>query len=262
MGLILNLLAAVLFLTGYAFSHAFNFYLLAGRRIPLAKVCRLVFCASALNKLLFTGSGFLAASRLGRDETETKSSQILAVFVLLELLSVSGWLAAGIFFGARMAKGAPLILAVFLAIVLAALWFKLRPKKGDAGSPSWKDSFKTAPRYVLLVMPLIVINAFLFAAYYFFFFRAFGAALSLLATIKIVAVSFTAGYLSPAPSGLGFKDAGLAALLVAAGLSPGLAITLAVVDRLLVSIFWVFLGGGSAIELAKQEFRRRTKKNG
>ena len=110
-------------------------------------------------------------------------------------------------------------------------------------------------------MPFVGFNMVLFVAYYFFLFKFYQFTPSFIDIIKIVAVSFTLGYLSPAPTGLGFKDVALVLLLVDAGLDSRAAFSMAIFDRGFNTLFWGILGSILGFDLIKEEFKKRFHKN-
>ena len=236
---------------------AINFYLLVHRKINLKEAFKLICVAAALNKLLFTGSGYLASSYFSRNKN-LPFYKALSAFFLLEFLAVSLWLTLGVYFGAKIAIRMPLILVVVLIIFGIMVWLKK-----DKFIPSIKNIlkyFKEMGARVFMVIPFVIINVVLFIIYYFFLFRLFNFHTEMLNIIKIVSVSFTIGYLSFAPTGLGFKDTGLVLLLMENGLSLNVALSIAIIDRVIITVFWGILGAVVGYDLIREEIKKRFKK--
>ncbi|MCP4652137.1 MAG: hypothetical protein GY858_01980 [Candidatus Omnitrophica bacterium] len=236
--------------------NAFIFYLLVSREIKMKEAYRLTCTATALNKVFFTGSGFLAGSYFSRNKN-LPSFKALGAFFILEILSASLWLILGLYFGAKLAVKVPLVLIVALLFVAIALWIK---RKSINSFKNVLNYFKNIGSQVALVVPLVAFSALFFVFYYYHLFNFFDFSLGFLETIKIIAVSFTLGYLSPAPAGLGFKETGMVLLLKSAGIDSGVAISVAVCDRVLTTLFWGGLGGIFGFDLIKEELSRRFKK--
>lgn len=265
-----------------SFLNATNFYILinSGRRIPFdfeldekdreslsAKRVRMKISfriafklsavAMALNKLLFTGSGYIASSYFSRDK-DLAFYKTLSVFVLLEFLSASLWLGIGTYFGAKLAIKMPLVFVTVMIILGMVIWFS--KAKFVVSIKKILDSLKEIGSRILWVMPFIIANIGLRIFYYFFLFKLFGFQLDILSIIKIVSVSFAIGYLSPAPGGLGFKDTGLVLLLVDEGSPITGALSIAVLDRIITTSFWAILGSFLGFGLIKDEIRKRWSK--
>jgi len=232
---------------------ALNFYILVSRKVSLKQALQWTAAAAALNKLFFTGTGYLALSYFSGVK-ELKFSRILAAFFALEFFSLIGWLIGGIYFGAKTAFNIPLVFLIVLLVLAVTFWIK---------KDKLKNFFESLTAYLKELGPLVplasffgICSVFLGAVYYYFLFGIFGFKPGLWDIYKIVSVSFTAGYLSPAPAGLGFKDAGLVALLVQRGLPLNSAVALALWDRVIITVFWLSAGMIFAPSIIKDFFRR------
>lgn len=234
-----------------------NFYLLVNREMGLKEAFKLTCAAVALNKFLFTGSGYLACSYFFRNKSLT-FPQALSAFFLLEFLPISLWLILGIYFGAKLSREVSWVFALAL-IILMALSYKRKAKlillmKDVLGQLS------EMKKRLVWVFPLIVFNMGTIITYYFLLFRLFDFYPSIANIIKIISVSFSLGYLSPAPGGLGFKETGLVLLLMKNGLGISASLFLTVLDRALITIFWGALGMVTGFNLIKEEIRKRWRK--
>ncbi len=234
------------------------FYLLVYPGLNIKEAFKLVIVAVALNKLFFSGSGYFASSYFFRNKN-LSFYKALAAFLLLEALGVLLWTGVGVYFGVELAIKIPLVFILFLALFLLIIWFQRQ--KFVKAARSILGTFRSMSWRILLVIPLIILNMILFAGYYFFLFRIFNFHPGTLSIIKIISVSFTIGYLSPAPAGLGFKDTGLVLLLVNSGVALSAAISLAVFDRVFVTVFWGISGSVFGYDLIREEVKRRFKRN-
>jgi len=246
----------VLILT--AIINALIFIILINGKISFRTSFRLTSSASALNKILFTGSGYLASSYFSRNKS-LSFHNTFGAFFLMEFLGVSFWLILGIYFGAKLAVKIPWFIIPILIVFVIAAWFK--KDKLIGGLRNALNHFKKTWVRIIIVMPFVAINMALFVFYYFFIFDLYGFHPSIINIVKIVSVSFTVGYLSPAPAGAGFKDTGLVLLLINSGLTFTNAVVIAVFDRVFVTVFWGLLGGIFGYSLIKEEIKRRFKKN-
>ena len=119
------------------------------------------------------------------------------------------------------------------------------------------SNFKNFGNRLFAILPIVVLNMAIYTMYYHFLFNFFDFHLQAIDIIKIIAVSFTVGYLSFAPSGIGFKDTGLVLLLTGQGIPLDGAIMFALTDRLIVTVFWIGLGSFAGFDLIKLEFKKR-----
>ncbi len=253
----MNIFFVFFSLFGFAILNAIIFFILCNKNINFKETLKLTILASALNKLFFTGSGYLASSYLYRDENIT-SSKIFTAFLFLEFFSVSFWIFLGIYFGAELVIRLPIILVLGVIGFSIMVWVK----KNKFGL-ILKDlliHFRNIGNKLFLIMPFVLLNMAVYAIYYFFLFRCFNFYLDVTGIIKIVAVSFTLGYLSFAPAGIGFKDTGLVLLLIGQGIALDGAIMFALADRLIVTFFWAGLGSLVGFDLIKEEFKKRFKR--
>lgn len=239
---------------------ALIFYLLVKplRKISLREAFKLISVARALNKLLLTGSGFFASSYFAQDKNLT-FSQSLGVFFLLEFLYVALWLPLGIYFGAKLALKIPWFFIVTILMLLAPIaWSK--KKKLILAIRNSLGYFRKIGKRILSVMPLVILQISLVILYYFFLFKFFNFHPDFLNITKIVSISFTLGYLSPAPTGLGFKEGGFVALLLTSGVSLSNALSIAIFDRVFTTIFWGILGALTGFPLIRKSLKERPKK--
>ncbi|RLG12065.1 hypothetical protein DRN69_07070, partial [Candidatus Pacearchaeota archaeon] len=233
------------------------FYIFVYPELKIKDSFKLIVTAAALNKLLFTGSGYLTSSYLSRNK-DLSFYKALSAFLLLEALGVSLWIGMGVYFGVKLVIKVPSIIILVLAfLLLLMLW--LQRQKFIKAAKNILMTFKNMGKRVPLIIPLIILNMVLSIAYYFLLFRIFNFHPGFLSIIKIISISFTVGYLSPAPAGLGFKDTGMVLLLVNSGLKLNTAISLAILDRVIVTVFWAILGSIFSYDLIKEEIKRRFK---
>jgi len=233
------------------------FYILIQKKIKFLIACKLVSVAFALNRLLFTASGFIVSSYLFPKKKDSSFSETLGAFFVMELLGILPWLSLGVYFGVSLSLKIPWVFWIFLFFLLLFLTFRYR---------YLRDNFSKIKRYFVelsknafKVIPLIIFNQFLYVFYYYFLFSLFGFFPHFMQIIKIISLSFSLGYLSPAPAGLGFKDTGMVLLLVNSGLKLNTAISLAILDRVTVTVFWAILGSIFSYDLIKEEIRKRFK---
>jgi len=248
----------VLMLVLIALAHAGAFYFLFGRTITYREALRINCAAIALNKIFFSGTGFVMAGSLAKNKN-ISWQKVLGVFLVLEGLSVIPWLIAGCFFGITFAAvNAYIVLAVIL-FGLLFIWIKrekfrkvlfdMRVHAGQIG------------KNIVYALPCIILEMFLFFCYYVFLFQGYALNITGFNIFKIVAVSFSAGYLSPAPSGLGFKDAALAGLLLLQGVAAGKAAMIMAFDRLIIMVFWLAMGFIAAGDLLYAVWCKKFAKN-
>jgi uncharacterized protein (TIRG00374 family) len=215
------------------------FWILLNRQVPLRKAIQGTTAAGALNKIFLTGAGYAAVSAALKNDS-VPFYKSLASFAALELFSVLPWIIAGLYFGAQLAARTHWFLIVFFAL---AFFFILNKKKrlGDFISNA-AGYFKETSRNILAVVPLVLLNIIAGACYYLLLFKAFGLRIPWGEVVKLIAVSFTIGYLSPLPAGLGIKESGMTFLLMQAGVPFKQSVALAVADRLVITLFYVACG--------------------
>jgi len=235
---------------------AVNFYLFVGRQVSIKESFKLVTSALALNKLLFTGSGYLVSSFFSRSKN-LPFYKTLTVFAFLEFMGNSLWLILGIYFGAKLAIRVPLALIIIL--IIFGITFLFKRHKFILFFKNILQYFKEVGARIFLILPFTITNVFLVVLYYFFLFRFFSFHTGIPSILKIVSVSFTIGYLSPAPSGIGFKDTGLVLLLVREGIDLPGALSIAIWDRLITTFFWISLGGVVGFNLIKEVMKEKFK---
>ncbi len=252
--MILNSMLVFLALSFSIFICAIILLVLLNKDIKLWQAIKLICICGALNKFLLTGSGYLAISR-GLKINGLPFYKSLSAFAIFELFSILPWLICGLYFGAKVAIEIPSVLIIFLAIVLFFIIFK---------KENTQRFLKNALNYVKeskfnipKILPLVLINAILGVAYYFFLLRCFSVEFSILELFKIVTVAFTVGYLSPAPAGLGFKEGSLVFLLMQKGLLLKDSMAIAVVDRVIATGFYAVLGFLFGARIIKDEIGKR-----
>jgi len=254
-----SLIYIIIILLLISIVNAVDFYILIYPELTVKEAFKLITTATALNKLLFTGSGYLTASYLSRNKN-LPFYKALSAFLLLEAMGVSLWLGLGVYFGSKFAVKMPAITVPILVLIMLLIW--LRRQKFIKAVKKILTALKDMGKRLPSIMPFIILNMILFFGYYFFLFRFFNFHPQPLEIIKIISVSFTIGYLSPAPAGAGFKDTGLVLLLMNGGLALNPAIFIAVFDRIFVIVFWGLLGGIFGYSLLKNEIKRRFKRSG
>ena len=231
------------------------FYILIQKKIKFFTACKLVSIAFALNRLLFTASGFIASSYLFQKKKNLNFSETLGAFFVMELLGVLLWLSLGVYFGVSLSLEIPWIFWIFLFFLLLFLTFRYR---------YLRDNFSKIKRYFVelsknafKVIPLVILNQFLYVFYYYSLFSLFGFFPHFMQIIKIISLSFSLGYLSPAPTGLGLKDASLVFLLVKEGVPLNSSILCTFLDRVLVTGFWTLMGALLGFNIIKKAVEDR-----
>jgi uncharacterized protein (TIRG00374 family) len=253
-------LMLALCLMGIAGNHAFGFFL-AARDISPSAAARMSFAALGLNKIFFTGTGYVLTAYFGRGRTMA-GPKAMAIFIVLEAVFFSVWIGCGLYYGGRLLiDRAPYGLLAAGALIAAAaivkrdkvlqLFRELPSRCAEMGSR------------LFAVVPLAIVNVALSLLYYQALFACFGHVASMDSVLKTASIAISAGYLSPAPGGLGFKDAGLAALLMEQGVPAGSAVAIAFWDRVITTAFWALLGVVFAFDTVREEvgsrIRRRRK---
>ena len=253
----LGLAGIIIVFSLMALERALIFYLLLNRQISFGGAFKLTSTATALNKLFFSGSGYLASSYFSRGGS-LSFAEALSAFLILEGLCVLAWLITGIFWGTQLALRIPAALIFAAAAVL--LVFLFRRDKFISAARQLISALKTMGPRVPLVLPLVALDMVLFVGYYRFLLEFFKVCLPVAGIVKIIAVSFTAGYFSPTPAGLGFRDAGLVFMLVKQSIPAVVALSIALADRVITMVFWAGLGLLTGFDVIKEEVRRRFKK--
>lgn len=236
------------------------FWFFLGKQIKLLDAIKVSCAAIALNRLFFVGSGYAAMSyKLKRDDLPLHKS--ISSFLAVELFLVSPWLISGLYFGSKFALKIPPFFSVLLAALLILLFYKKKKAMG-ALKDAWLH-FKSIRMNIFVILPIVLINFFSGILYYFFLLKAFGFTFSLTEILKVATVAFNIGYLSPAPSGLGFKESGLVFLLMQKDLSLKSSLSIALTDRALVTALYLILGflfGSGIIQKEIKAFFKRNKK--
>jgi uncharacterized protein (TIRG00374 family) len=242
-------------LVGIVLNHAFGFFLAAGG-VSFAAALRLCCTAQGLNKLLFTGTGYVLSAYFSRDAA-IKASKAMAIFIILEVVFFSLWIAGGLYFGATLLAAHAQLWAAAAALLAAAaaVFFKRKRARqylseisSHLGEMGWR---------LLLVVPLALVNLGLSLVYYSALFELMGQSLPPVSVLRVVSIAISMGYLSPAPGGLGVKDVGMAAVLMEQGVPLEAAAAIACIDRVLTTGFWASLGLIFGFRLFKQEIACR-----
>ncbi|MFH1767678.1 MAG: lysylphosphatidylglycerol synthase domain-containing protein [Candidatus Omnitrophota bacterium] len=218
---------------------ALCFYLLAGRKITFKEAFKLSSTATALNRLFFTGSGYLASSYFARAKN-IPFGQTLSAFAVLEFINVSPWLCFGFYFGAKLTFKIPFVIPLLLVLFAVTAW--LKKSKIFYAVKKVTAHLKKTGRKILFIIPFAVINMLLYLIYYTLIFKTFHFSTSLLNILKITSLSLTVGYLSFMPAGLGFKETTLVMLLKDNGVILNHAVNIAIADRVCYTLFWAILG--------------------
>jgi uncharacterized membrane protein YbhN (UPF0104 family) len=250
------LICAILVLLLRAIFAAGIFYILSGKKAAWFNCLKLTVVAGALNKLFVSASGFIAGSYCSRF-VGLPVGVVLGNFFIAELLSVSGWILLAIYFGARTVAIAPVYLVAGILCLLVLIYFQRA-----RGLKLWRllrDQTANMGRNIVWCGLYAGLDMFLFAFYYKVLFLYFKLDIAANKILEIIALSFSAGYLSPTPSGLGVKDAALVGLLMAQGVPGANAGLIAIVDRLIITGFWLAIGFFVSADLLKQAWINRKK---
>ncbi len=249
--------AAVIAVLGFGL--LVNSYLLCvllNRKTGFLEGVRLFSVASALNKLLLSGSGYAALSwKLKRDAVPLGRS--LSAFAVFEFFSTAPWLLMGFYFGADAALKMPVIPAVI--VIFLAVFLFARRKKISVFVRETRSYLNETKGRVFILPALAALNVCACVGYYFFLSRIFAMHLTLVEIARIFSVSFTVGYLSPVPSGLGIKESSLVLLLTRHGIPLRDSIFFSVTDRIVTTGFYLVLGFLFGAELIIGEMRRRAR---
>lgn len=234
-----NIVLILISLVLTSFISSAMLFVLLNRRLKFFQAFKLFNALAALNKLLLTGSGYAAAGFRLKKENFPLSLSISSL-AALEIFSVLPWLLFGFYFGAASGVKFPVFFAIaFCVIALSAAY---KAKALFARIKEIAGHFAEIRFGLLAVVPLGLLNVAVGTAYYFFLCRAFGVNLGTLDVLKASTVSFTIGYLSIFPSGIGIKEAGLVFLLVKNGALLSQAFSVALADRILATVFWGLAG--------------------
>ncbi|MFA5363351.1 MAG: lysylphosphatidylglycerol synthase domain-containing protein [Candidatus Omnitrophota bacterium] len=225
--------------------------------IKLWEAVRLNCVATALNKIFFTGTGYAALSwKLKKDNIPYHKT--LSALALIELSISLPWIACGLFFGVRVGWEAPLI---FLgAIGLIAVFLAVRKNKIKDFLGKIFGYLKDIAPNIMGFIPVISLNFLLGWGYYFLLFKTFGLSISIFDVLEVVSVAFSAGYLSPIPSGLGIKDSGIIYMLMKHGVPFKNALIIAMADRGIVTGLYLILGFLFGADIIRQEIKSKFKR--
>ncbi len=237
------------------------FWLLLGKAVKIGRAFQLSTAALVLNKFLLTGAGYAAASaKLKNDNVAFHKS--LPAFIFMEFLFVVPLLASGLYYGAHIVVRAPLFLLGFILLLAIFALYKRKKIKGFFREVA--SEAKAASAHLWLIIPLVAANIFLIIVYYKLLLGVFNIPLSFYEIYKLVAVSFTIGYLSPVPSGLAFKEGSLIYLLMQKGQAFNTALSLAITDRAIITGFYIILGflcaGHIVFSAVREEYVKRVNK--
>lgn len=246
-----------LVLLGAVFIHATIFWVVIKKKVPFSSAVRLTCVAMALNRLFLSGSGYAAMSwKLKKENIPLHKS--LSSFMVFEVFSTLPWLILGIYFGARVTAKSH-ILPISLILVFIALAFCFKKKQVLRFIRDATAYLKQVKFDFMVILPLVLLNLALGIIYYYFLLAAFGFVFSLTEVFKIATVSFTVGYLSPAPSGIGFKEAGIVYLLMRQNLALKSALSVAIADRVMVSVFYIVMGLLCGSKMIISELKRGSR---
>ncbi|OGQ96075.1 MAG: hypothetical protein A2521_13280 [Deltaproteobacteria bacterium RIFOXYD12_FULL_57_12] len=250
----MNQIGIIFALTGITLLQGLNFYLLVNRRIKFFEAFRLVSVAAAFNRILLTGTGYVAGSLFSRNK-QLPFYQALGAFLISELLFVGLWLILGLLYGVRLAQEMPWL---FLLLPLtAAGLLLLKKEKIAAAGKNLLGYLVEAKRVIPAVLLCNTLNAGLFIFYYYLLFGIFDFYPGYFTVLKIVSITITLSYFSPLPSGLGIKEGALGLLLMEAGQPLGQSLAIALADRIILTSFWFALGSLLGFDLIKEELARR-----
>ena len=104
----MEIIIIIFILNIFVVSHGVIFYILMQKELSLKDSVKATCISIALNKMFFTGSGYLASSYFCRNK-DIVFTKTLTAFLFLELSSVAGWILLGIYFGAELAIKLPMI---------------------------------------------------------------------------------------------------------------------------------------------------------
>lgn len=252
--MISNIILIVLTLAIGFFISPFILWVILNRKITLWQTIKLTYIINALNKLFLTGSGYLAMGWKLKNES-FPITRSLSSFAIFELISILPWLISGFYFGARITIETP---GFFIVILILIFVFSIY--KGKTILSLFKNVltyFKEIRIDFLVIIPLLITNVALGIIYYFLLFNLFGFSLRFPDILRIVSVSFTLGYLSIFPAGLGAKEGGLIYLLAGEGIPLPSSISIAITDRVLMTSFYAFFGFLFGAKIIKEEVRKR-----
>ncbi len=252
--MVLSIIPIIVILCGLSLLNAIIFFIVIEKRLPFKEVFKLTSTAIALNRLFFTGSGYLAGSYFQRSD-EASFRRILSTFFVMEFMVISPWLVMGLYFSTKLAASLLWVVLVILVAFVIALWLK-RNKLKEIASTLTEYAMRRWPTMFIL-FPLVIVYFVLVVFYYRLLFGMFDFYPSMYELVKIVSISFTAGYLSFTPGGMGFRDAGFVLLLKAAGLTIGDAFVVTFTDRMIMMFFWTTMGLFCGYPILRDEVRRR-----
>ena len=117
------IVCAAVILLSIAAVNAVVFYFIVGGAVKLKDAFKLTGIATSVNKIIFSGSGYLLSSYLSQ-EKRLSFSRSISAFFMLEFLSVSLWLVLGLYFGAKLAIRIPWVILAAAIIVFITVWFR------------------------------------------------------------------------------------------------------------------------------------------
>lgn len=252
----MEFLLIALCLLAVAANHALGFFALA-RDVNLKNAFKISSSALGLNKILFTGSGYLLTAYFSR-YGNLSATKVMAIFILLEAGFFSIWLVFGFYYGWKLLlEQAPYGLLAAVAIISLIIFFK-RSKVAQLFSHLKLHLVEIRGRIFWLIL-FSVINLLISLFYYQALFAIFDHRADLASVLKVASIALSTGYLSPIPAGLGIKDASFAMLLINQGISASSAVAIAFWDRLISTFFWGSLGIVFSFDMVRAAIVRRLK---
>ncbi|MCM8801404.1 MAG: lysylphosphatidylglycerol synthase domain-containing protein [Candidatus Omnitrophica bacterium] len=238
-------------------THTSFLWIILKKKISYWQAFKSICLIFALNKLLLTGSGYAMMSwKLRYDKLDIAES--ISSFLVFEFFSLLPWLILGFYFGAKITVSIPIFLWIFLLLVLLFIYIKRKTAVKIISASI--DYLKTIKSNLIFTIPFMVLNMFLSLYYYHLLMGIFRKSLFLPDILRIISIAITVGYLSPVPSGLGFKETSLVLLFRQKGLSWEESSLIAITDRLIITFFYANLGIIFAYDLIKTVLSSKRKK--
>jgi uncharacterized membrane protein YbhN (UPF0104 family) len=236
--MLIDTMLIFLLLAASAASAGVMLWILLNREVSIQEALRLTCIAWALNKLFLFGSGYIAMIvKLKHGRMPAHKS--LVAFLLLELLCVVPWILLGFYFGARFCLRWPFFF-LLIAAAVCLLWYQAKKNK-KLLLDSW-EYVRAIKMSLTAVIPFLLAHLSALLLYYFALMRLCSVKMDWQMVTKIMSMSIAAGYLSPAPAGIGFKEAAMTALFMQQGFTFARALSIAVADRLIVSLAFLAFG--------------------
>ena len=99
------------------------FYILVEKKIKLFWCFTLISVSTALNRLLFTGSGFFLSSYLSKNR-HLSFSEALSTFFVMEFFGILLWIPLGIYFGASVTVKIPWIFWLLVVVIFSFIYLQ------------------------------------------------------------------------------------------------------------------------------------------